>query len=101
MTAFAGKPAAADPPLDAAGVLPVSLFRPQPVRTRAATAVTPSTLVKVRMCSLSSHRVRAERGYFSVTSGALTGSWLVVRWVWGGSVVGCCVSRVTGQLDWR
>jgi hypothetical protein len=47
----------------------VSLFRPQPVRTRAATAVTPSTLVKVRMCSLSSHRVRAERGFFSVAGG--------------------------------
>src|SRR6476620_1339680 len=59
MTALAGKPAAADPPLDAPGVVPVSLFRPQPVRTRAATAVTPSTLVKVRMCSLSSHRVQA------------------------------------------
>src|SRR3954452_5747319 len=63
MTALAGKPAAAEPPLDAGGVAPPSLLRPQPVRTRAATAVTPSTLVKVRMCSLSSHRVRAGRAW--------------------------------------
>src|SRR6478735_944825 len=80
MTALAGNPAAADPPFDAPGVVPVSLLRPQPVRTRAATAVTPSTLVKVRMCSLSSHRVRAERGSLSVAGGrpdrVSGGSWV-------------------------
>src|SRR6478735_2088517 len=80
MTALAGKPAAAEPP-DAPGVVPVSLLRPQPVRTRAATAVTPSTLVKVRMCSLSSHRVRAERGSLSVAGGRPDR-------VFGGSLVG-------------
>lgn len=92
MTALAGKPAAADPPFDAPGVVPVSLLRPQPVRTRAATAVTPSTLVKVRMCSLSSHRVRAERGSISVAGGrpdrVFGGSWVGLRWVLVGRAAG-------------
>src|SRR6476469_8055520 len=50
MVALAGKPALEppvepDPPLD-----PESAARPQPVRARAATAVTPTTLAKRRMC---------------------------------------------------
>src|SRR6476469_7983368 len=50
MVALAGKPALEppvepDPPLD-----PESAARPQPVRARAATAVTPTTLAMRRIC---------------------------------------------------